>query len=177
MSSNFRSCLAQLPERPSGDDLTPVVEVLARLCQQRTQPRKSLAMHIRNAAHSAPAKVLEAIASRVTDLLERGSPPPAAPVASIGGTWMTISEAARILGLQRATLTDRLRDPQYRYLYGWPHWDGHQWWFSSAAVDPETRVGFLSRLPKSEPDAHANMLPEWCARQSSAESKTLERAP
>lgn len=163
--SDVRLRLAALEQQPSADDLTPIVEVLERACRQRAQPRKSLAMHLRNAKGTAAPSVLREVSQRVIELLDRGAPVAPAPTGAVNGAWVDVAEAARILGLQRATLTERLRQSDYRYLYGWPHWDGHQWWFSTPALDPGTRVEFLSRLPNREPDAHVTMLPPWCSRQ------------
>ena len=168
MQSCIGALLGALPTRPTGGDLDPVVEELARACQQRAQPRKSLALHLRNARGLAPAAVLGEISERVIEVLDRRACLPAAPRPTIAGAWVDLPEAARILGLQRATLTERLKAPEYRHLYGWPHWDGHQWWFSSAALDPAARAEFMARLPGREPAAHAAMLPPWCRRQDAA---------
>ncbi len=164
-SSPVRSLLAALPKRPSPEDLTPVVEELARACQERAQPRKSLAMHVRNTKGVVAASTLHDISERVVELLDRGASIAPSPARAVSGAWVDVSEAARVLSLQRATLTERLKQPEYRYLYGWPHWDGHQWWFSTHALDPATRVEFLARAPKCEPEAHRAMLPSWCSRQ------------
>jgi hypothetical protein len=167
-SSPVRSLLSALPKHPSPDDLTPVVEEIARACRQRAQPRKSLAMHIRNAKGVVAASILHDISERVVELLDQGASIAPAPARAVSGAWVDVSEGARVLGLQRATLTERLKLPEYRYLYGWPHWDGHQWWLSTQALDPATRVEFLARLPQREPDAHVAMLPSWCSRQPGA---------
>ena len=166
--SKVRSLLAVLPKHPSADDLAPVAEELARMCQQRAQPRKSLAMHLRNAKAAAPAAVVRDVSERVIELLDHSASIAPVPTSAVTGAWVDISEAARVLGLQRATLTERLKAPEYRYLYGWPYWDRHRWWFSTSALDPASRVEFLARLPKREPDAHVAMLPPWCARQGAA---------
>lgn len=170
-SSSFRSLLATLPKHPSPDDLAPVAEELARACQGRAQPRKSLALFLRNAKDVAPAAVLRAISEQVIEMIERQITATPAAVPMLQAVWLDINEAARVLVLHRATLTERVKLPEYRYLYGWPYWDGHQWWFSPTALDPATRVEFLARLPKREPDAHVAMLPTWCVRQA-AEQET-----
>jgi hypothetical protein len=167
--SPIHARLAALPARPSADDLAPIADELARACRSRAQPRKSLALHLRNAKGAASPAVLRAVADLVVESLDRtaGSPVAISPV--VNGAWIDVSEAARILGLQRPTLTDRLKLPEYRLLYGWPFWDGHQWWFSSVALAPDTRVEFLARMPKQEPAAHVVILPPWCVRQAGAE--------
>lgn len=167
-SSNVHALLTALPKCPSPDDLTPVVEALARACAQRTQPRKSLAMHVRNAKDAASDSILREVSERVTQLLDRGAAITPVLTRPVIGAWVDISDAAIVLGLHRETLTERVKQPKYRYLYGWPFWDGHQWWFSTPAIDPTTRVEVLARLPKHEPDAHAAMLPLWCSRQTVA---------
>lgn len=144
---------------------------------QRAQPRKSLALHVRNAKGVVAKAVLNQISERVIELLDRGASAPQAPSRAVTGAWVDISEAARVLGLQRPTLTERLKAAEYRYLYGWPHWDGHQWWFSTHAIDPATRVEFLARLPKREPDAHVAMLPPWCSRQPVAGDEQAAATP
>jgi hypothetical protein len=63
------------------------------------------------------------------------------------------------------TLLERLREPRFRRLYGWPWWDGHQWSFSPDALDPARRAQHLSMLPDLEPTAHVAMLPPWCERK------------
>jgi hypothetical protein len=73
-------------------------------------------------------------------------------------------ETAAALNLHPNTLAERLRQRQYRHLYGWPIWDGHQWCFASAAVDPATAIAHLATLPTEEPTAVESMLPVWCER-------------
>lgn len=167
-SSKLRALLTALPTRPSATDLEAIVEELVRACSERRQWRKSVALYMRNAKDAAPQSVLEAISRRVTEHLDSGALIKPAPARPVTGALVDINEAAMVLGLRRETLTERVKLPQYRYLYGWPFWDGHQWWFSSPAIDPGTRAEFLARLPKHEPDAHVAMLPAWCARQTVA---------
>lgn len=167
-SSKVRALLTALPKSPSTADLGPVVEELASACSERRQWRKSLALYMRNAKDVAPARVREEITRCVTEVLDSGALIKPTPTRPITGALVDISEAAMALGLRRETLTERVKQPQYRYLYGWPFWDGHQWWFSTPAIDPATRAEFLTRLPKHEPDAHVAMLPTWCSPQSVA---------
>lgn len=138
----------------------------------RAQPRKSLALHLRNAKNATSPAVLRAVADLVIESLDRTSSAPAGGPPALIGTWIDVSEAARILGLQRATLTDRLKLSEHRRLYGWPYWDGHQWWFSSVALGPDTRVEFMARMPMQEPAAHVAMLPPWCVREADAQPST-----
>ncbi len=123
-------------------------------------------MHLRNAKDAAPASILQEIWRRANEALESGAVIKPTPTRQITGALVDISEAAMVLGLQRETLTERVKQAKYRYLYGWPFWDGHQWWFSTPAIDPAARAEFLARLPKHEPDAHVAMLPSWCSLQT-----------
>lgn len=171
-SSKLRALLGALPKSPSTDDLSPVAEALAQACGTRAQPRKSLVLYLRNVKNAAPAAVLGALSDLVIESLDRASCVASTTIPATSGAWIDVSEAARVFSLQRATLTERLKLPDYRHLYGWPHWDGHQWWFSSVALNPDTRIEFLARLPKREPDAHVAMLPPWCVRQRAAPEAT-----
>ncbi len=132
----------------------------------RAQPRKALALYLRYGKNAAPDAVLCAVKGMVVDLLEQPTLVPATNQPAVTGVWLNIAAAAGVLGLQRTTLTERLRQVRYRYMYGWPYWDGHAWSFSSAALDPASRAEFMARLPKQEPDAHVAMLPDWCERQA-----------
>jgi hypothetical protein len=59
---------------------------------------------------------------------------------------------------------------RFRRLYGWPFWDGHQWWFSFEAIDSATRTAHVAQLPVAEPVAFREMLPPWCERDESHEA-------
>ena len=151
-----------LAEEASHHDIEPVAHAIADRCRSALHPLKSLGAVLRHqrgfvsdellnrlGASAASAIRADAIVSAVTH-------PTALPFIGIG-------EAARRLGVSAKSLAERLRDPRYRRLYGWPWWDGHQWFFSPAALDPAERSKHLDDLPYREPAAHAAMLPAWCA--------------
>ena len=155
--------------------LATVADALAQACRERDQPRKSLASFVRSAKTDVPKRTLDKVWELTIERIDRMVYEAPTPARVPTGIWIDIAEAARILNLQRATLTDRLKQCKYRQLYGWPFWDGHQWWFSSRAVDPATRAEFLATLPAREPIAHVVMLPEWCERNGPEEGKELSR--
>lgn len=160
-------------ETASDTLLAPAADTLAQACRERDQPKKSLASFVRSAKADVPAQMLDRIHELTIERIDRMVFETPKPARLPTGTWIDIADAARILNLQRGTLTDRLKQRKYRHLYGWPFWDGHQWWFSSSAVDPATRAEFLATLPAQEPMAHVVMLPEWCERNGSEEGKEL----
>lgn len=170
-SSSLRAVLAALPQNPTDADLAPAAAELASACRERAQPRKSLALYLRNAADAAPAGVLQSLSANVIELLERGAAEPAAAPPRITGPWADISEAAAALRTRRQTLLDRVKLVRYRRLYGWVFWDGHQWWFPVAALDSTTRAAYMATLPSKEPPAHVAMLPDWCEREPAEDAE------
>jgi len=162
-------------ETASDTVLAPAADALAKACRERDQPKKSLASFVRSAKADVPPQMLDRIHELTIERIDRIVVASPAPAKSPSGVWLDIAGAAGILNLRRATLTDRLKQYKYRQLYGWPFWDGHQWWFSSMAVDPATRAESLATLPAREPIAHAAMLPEWCEQHGPDEGKERSR--
>lgn len=156
--------LQQLPARPSADDCARIAELLAEACRARQQPKKALAVTLRHLGPAVSPQVqrllLDLVSERLTVYRPAAPSEPQAPV----GRWLSLHESAAALDLHPNTLAERLRQPHYRRLYGWPVWDGHQWRFASVAVDPATAIAHLATLPTDEPPAVESMLPAWCHR-------------
>jgi hypothetical protein len=80
------------------------------------------------------------------------------------GEWLTVKEAAAVLGITEATLHERLRHQHHRRRLGWPMWDGYRFSIAAAAVDPKRRAAFLTSQPAEEP--LAALLPAHCQTDS-----------
>lgn len=70
-----------------------------------------------------------------------------------GPEWVTLDEAATLLGVTTKWLRRALIWPQFRRSLGWPRClDGHQMWrFPRAALDSGTSHAFGSTIPDREP--------------------------
>lgn len=161
---DFHERLAALPEDPTPADLQPLADLVAERCGAERYPAKSVAAVFRHACGAAPSTTLSALRQLVDSALateERADQ--AVRPARVEG-FIGIAEAARRQGISVKVMADRLKEVKYRYLYGWPWWDGHQWWASPAAFDPMQRAVYMAALPETEPAAHVAMLPPWCAR-------------
>lgn len=165
--SSVGASLASLHQGSTDAELARIAVALAGACRERNQPRKSLALYLRNAARLAPREILDSLSRQVIDLLDQAVTEPAAIAPTVAAPWIDVSEAAAALRTQRKTLLERVKLVRYRHLYGWPFWDGHQWRFSAAALDPATHAAHMATLCSREPTAHVAMLPDWCERQSS----------
>lgn len=164
---DFRARLAAVPEDATPADLAPLAAELAMRCSAERYPRKSVAAALRHAHSLAPEATVEALRKAVESVIEEQDGENDVPVAEVSEPFLGIAEAARRLNLSVKTLTERLREVRYRRLYGWPWWDGHQWNFSPAPLDPTGRATYMASLPLEEPAAHTVMLPPWCAREQS----------
>lgn len=164
-SQRIQALLSELPRNPTAADLEPLAAELTSACAQCKQPRKSLALHLRYVKDVATTATLGVLENLVKEALERGSHTTPITTQLPSGSWLNVAEAARVLDVREKTLQDRLKDPAFRYLYGWPHWDGHQWRISSPAIAPGESVAHLDRLPQREPAAQVAMLPDWCTKQ------------
>jgi hypothetical protein len=162
---DFKARLAALPEDPTRECIEPLAADLAARCASESYPRKSVAAVLRHAksvcAESTVAALREmvfAALSESSELAPIRNPPVIAP-------FIGIAEAARRLGITVKTLSERVREVRYRWLYGWPFWDDHQWNFSPDALDPALHAQHTATVPNQEPAAHVAMLPPWCLRQ------------
>lgn len=72
---------------------------------------------------------------------------------ALGAEWVTLDEAATLLGVTTKWLRRALIWPQFRRSLGWPRClDGHQMWrFPRAALDSGTSHAFGSTVPDREP--------------------------
>ena len=143
-------------------EIESVAQAIADRCRSAPRPLKSLGAVLRHQRAILPAELFERLETSATSALRAVTTEPALACA-IAHPFIGIGEAARRLGVSAKTLAERLRDPRYRRLYGWPWWDGHQWFFSPDALDPAERAKHIAALPEREPAAHAAMLPVWCA--------------
>lgn len=160
---DFRTRLAKVSENPSTADLQPFADELAQRCAAERYPLKSVAAVLRHARAVVPEATVSLLSELVQHALtdSRGEVPHEEPPLE---PFLGIGEASRRLAISPKTLHERLREVRYRRLYGWAWWDGHQWCFSPAAIDPLLRAQYMAALPDTEPNAHAAMLPPWCDR-------------
>lgn len=161
---DFRARLADLPDDPTAADLQPLAIELVERCSAEAYPKMSIAAALRHARKAAPESTVSLLAELVDAIQaeqENTEPSPPAPVVE---GFLRLGEASRRLKVSAKMLKERLREVRFRRLYGWPWWDGHQWWFSPAALDPMERAANMASLPYDEPAAYLAMLPPWCER-------------
>jgi hypothetical protein len=163
---SLRSRLADLPDNPTAAELKPIARGLARSCAAERYPQKSLAATLRHLRPLVTDSMLATLGEIARTELEDSSPASHSTPPQLAEGFIGLAEASRRLNLAPNTLLERLREPRFRKLYGWPWWDGHQWTFSPDAVDPALRAQHLATLPDHEPSAHVDMLPPWCERET-----------
>jgi hypothetical protein len=167
--ADFRARLADLPVDVTPADLQPLAIELVERCSVEAYPKMSVAAVLRHARRVAPEATVS-ILSELVDALqveqEEAEPPAAAPVVE---GFIGLGEASRRLKVSPKVLKERLREVKFRRLYGWPWWDGHQWWFSPAALDSMQRAAHMEHLPYNEPAAYLDMLPPWCERAATVD--------
>jgi hypothetical protein len=162
---SLRPRLAALPDHPTADELKPIARELARSCAAEQYPQKSLSATLRHLRPLVTDATLSALTELARTELSDSSPASHATPPQPAEGFIGLAEASRRVNLAPTTLLERLREPRFRRLYGWPWWDGHQWTFSPDAVDPARRAQHLATLPDHEPSAHVDMLPPWCERE------------
>ena len=165
---DLKARLTALPEDAAISDLQPLAAELVQRCSAESYPRKSVSAFLRHARPHVAEPAMSVFAGLAEAALEDEQEAPTSPAPAIAEPFLGIGEAARRLNVSVKTMAERLREVRYRRLYGWPWWDGHQWSFSPAAVDPVARPGFMATLPENEPAAHVAMLPSWCERAEPA---------
>jgi hypothetical protein len=161
---DFRARLAALPDDTTTSDLHPLATELVARCSAESYPKKSISAALRHARAVAPESIILLLAELVEAVQaeqETAEQPAALPPVE---AFVGLGEASRRLKVSAQVLKERLREVKFRRLYGWPWWDGHQWWFSAAALDPMQRAVHMATLPHDEPPAHVAMLPPWCER-------------
>lgn len=160
----LRELFASLPPESDDQELDHLVRILADRVSTADRPRASLKAYMRHNAQALPPELRE----RIVDLVHqetgrRKSVRPMPDIQSPVGEWYTGPRAAGRLGLHWTTLKDKLRHYEHRRRYGYPHWTGHEWRFSSLAIEPATAVAFAASLPAHEP--LEELLPVWCMRE------------
>lgn len=165
---DLKARLTGLPEDASASDLQPLASELVQRCSAEKYPRKSVSAFLRHARLHVPEPTMSVFTGLAEAALEDESEDSSSPAPVVAEPFLGIGEAARRLNVSVKTLAARLREVRYRRLYGWPWWDGHQWSFAPAAVDPVARPSFMATLPEHEAAAHVAMLPPWCERSETA---------
>lgn len=164
---DFRARLADLPDDVTAADLQPLAIELVQRCSAEAYPKMSIAAVLRHARKDAPACTVSLLAELVEAVqAEQEDTEPTASAPVVEG-FVGLGEASRRLKVSPAKLKERLREVKFRRLYGWPWWDGHQWSFSPAALDPVDRAATMATLPYDEPAAYLALLPDWCERAGS----------
>ena len=155
--SAARRLASTLPKRPGDTDLEPVARALvAHAREGHRSPGRSIAKacdHIiadrtlRMRVRTLAREFLGAELASATPLPEPEGP-----------AWLTLDEAALVLGLSVAWMLRALKHPQYRRLWGWPRClDGQRdWRFAKAFV-----TGVAAQSSEVEP---YHLLPSWCLR-------------
>lgn len=160
--------LASLTEHPSTSSIDSVVTALAAdALAAPAHPLMSLAATLRSRAKGLSPELFAVLRERAEiEITTRLATLPGedSPLALPRGEWLTVKEAALVLGITEATLHERLRHQHHRRRLGWPMWDGHRFWIATAAVDPNRRAAFLAAQPAEEP--LAELLPAHCRTHS-----------
>ena len=158
--------LAALPASPSDAQVSAVVDAITTDALSRSHPLMSVGAVLRHrGARLSPAlvqRIRDAAVAALQERLRRDDTQPPVVEPAETGRWLGVREAAMRLGVDEATLRERLRDPEHRRRYGWPVWDGWRWLIADAAVDPARRAAFLLAQPAEEPQPE--LLPPFCRR-------------
>lgn len=159
---------SELPNEPTDTDLSALVKLLADVASRA--PKRAAASVMALLRHGAPESLPGAVRQRLAELAvlevraRRGRPSSSqGEHQPVLGSWFSLAHAAARLELREDTLNRRLDRPENRRRYGYPRWDGYQWWLSSPMVEPETSATFLAALPDREP--LEELLPDWCIRE------------
>ncbi len=166
--------MGALPIEPDDVALHPLVEALVEYAESApTRKMGSVQAMLREHGRGLPEEVrgrLVSLTSAELTQRERERPKPQSLNCSApSGEWLGLRAAAARLGIREEVLSERLHRPADRRRYGYPRWDGYQWWFSSLAIDPSTSAAFLASMPTHE--GVPELLPDWCIREGQ------ERAP
>ncbi len=100
--------------------------------------------------------LVSAIIDRAVEILSDETPEgPAAPPHS---AWLTVTQAARALGVSVAWIREHLGRPEGRRVLGYPAFLAGRWRIPAAACSPEHRATYLASLPDSEPPENVREL-------------------
>lgn len=166
---DFRTRLADLPDDVTAADLQPLAIELVERCSVESYPKMSIAAALRHARKVAPKSTVSLLGELVDSVQAQQEEADQPRLEAVVEGFIGLGEASRRLKVSAKKLKERVREVKYRRLYGWPWWDGHQWWFSPAALDPKQRAAQMATLPYDEPRAYVDVLPSWC---ESVEGKT-----
>lgn len=164
---HLRTLISSLSSTPGDQELRELVGAIADAVEGKRYPRKAIGALVRNhGGEFAPrlrSRITEMAAEEVAVRAQKCVPESAsAPTAS----WLSVKDAAALLGIHATTLESRLRTRDGRRRLGWPQWDGSRWRIAPQAIDPATSAVFLSGLPTAEP--LADLLPSWCEQHCRA---------
>jgi hypothetical protein len=115
---DFKARLAALPEDPTRECLEPLAAELAERCASERYPRKSVAAALRHARSVCAESTVAALREMVFAALSEESEPEAIRNPPVVNPFIGIAEAARRLGITVETLSERVREVRYRWLYG-----------------------------------------------------------
>lgn len=152
---------------PDSTPVTRIIDLIVQEASNRAAPTRSAGAFIRHGLSQLPEPARRQIASAVEgQLAQRVRAHELAPATR----WLTLREAADLLGIAPCVLREQLRWPQFRRRYGWPQWGGQDpddWSFRSAVLDP----GAFVVVPADEP---YGVLPPHHLR---ADQVDMESAP
>ena len=139
---------------PSEADIEAVARDVARECQKRSYPLKSLGGWAR---HHADAPAIKQVAHYARMHLGRVDD----PLPLDRGRWLSAGAAAALWGVAQSVIRDMCRTQDGRRQLGWPIWLAGQWMIPEPAIHPDTRAAHMAQQPDAEPEAHRAHLPDW----------------
>jgi hypothetical protein len=100
--------------------------------------------------------LVSAIIDRAVEILSDETPE--GPAAPPHGVWLTVTQAARALGVSVAWIRGHLGAPEGRRVLGYPALLAGRWRIPAAACSAEQRATYLAALPDSEPPENVQEL-------------------
>ena len=155
----IRHLASLLPTNPNEAELRPLATELANGAAGKKVPARSIAKTVDHHLPSLPEEVRRRLREFAGQALRSTQTEIVAPPENCGvERWVSVDEASILLDILPSTLLERLKDKEYRRLYGWPYWDGHRWRIALPAIHPSSAANFRSTMPDEEPWTP----PRWC---------------
>lgn len=151
-----------LPPNPAPRQLQPLARAIAERAMAKSVPARSIKqfvqIHLPHIDEAGRAQVRSLAGEYLAEML----PPEAAEAPPLAANeWVSLDEAAIILGLPKAWIQQKLAHPEYRRMWGWPRCiDGKQWRFARSAIGTAS-AGDAPHFSAVEPP---HFLPSWCKR-------------
>lgn len=134
-----------------------LAQELAERALMRPYPKKSLASYLREGGRAGVRQdLLDEIEGLAVDHLARALAGSTAAQDPHG--WLTLTQAAQILGKSLKWVREALETPDGRRVLGFPWFDGQRWRIPRDACCPSTRAQYLARLPETEPGGNIALL-------------------